>query len=87
MANTPPLSPEIVVIPNILCTNRFGPLVEEGGSPACVPHDQHGAATESNSQRDSDPTPDDVHIRWTDKDPGNVLNGAVERDFGAEMCL
>ncbi|KAJ1143255.1 hypothetical protein NDU88_009566 [Pleurodeles waltl] len=36
--------------------------MEEGGSPACVPHYQRGAATESNAQRDSDPTPDDVQI-------------------------
>ncbi|KAJ1215638.1 hypothetical protein NDU88_003246 [Pleurodeles waltl] len=78
MANPPPLSPEIVVIPNIPCTNRFGLLVEEGGSPACVPHDQHGAAIESNAQRDSDPTPDDVQIRWANGNLDLVLQKVDE---------
>ncbi|KAJ1142629.1 hypothetical protein NDU88_008942 [Pleurodeles waltl] len=78
MANPPPLSPEIVVIPNIPCTNGIGLLMEEGGSPACVPHDQRGAATESNAQCDSDPTPDDVQIRWENGNLDVVLQKVDE---------
>ncbi|KAJ1139173.1 hypothetical protein NDU88_005550 [Pleurodeles waltl] len=78
MVNPPSLSPEIVVIPNIPCTNRFGLLMEEGGSPACVPHDQSGAATESNAQRDNDPTPDDVQIGWANGNLDLVLQKVDE---------
>ncbi|KAJ1087386.1 hypothetical protein NDU88_000562 [Pleurodeles waltl] len=78
MANPPPLNPEIAVIPNIPYTNQFGLLMEEGGSPACVPHDHCGAATKSNAQRDSDPTPDDVQIRWANGNLDLVLQKVDE---------
>ncbi|KAJ1105475.1 hypothetical protein NDU88_002881 [Pleurodeles waltl] len=61
-ANPPPLSPEIVVIPNIQCTNRFGLLAEEGGLSACVAHVQHGVAIENNVPLNNDYASNGVQI-------------------------
>ncbi|KAJ1081649.1 hypothetical protein NDU88_001827 [Pleurodeles waltl] len=41
-----PLSPEIQVIPNILCSNQYGPLAEKGRFHDCVTHLQSGIRTD-----------------------------------------
>ncbi|KAJ1165227.1 hypothetical protein NDU88_005655 [Pleurodeles waltl] len=100
MAIPPPLSPEIVVIPNIPCTNRFGPLEEEGDLPACVAHVLHGDAIENVSQQNNalffdgaQNLHENVNLALVlrkggrTKDFGCISIGVDEREFGPKMWL
>ncbi|KAJ1149140.1 hypothetical protein NDU88_001957 [Pleurodeles waltl] len=78
MVNPPPLSPVIVVIPNVLCTNRFGSLEEEEDLLACATHAPLGDTTEHNTQSINAPVIDGVLIPHEDVNLALVLQKVDE---------